>query len=75
MTALQDLRAMTTASYTMRAKNGTSISVTEYDAMPSDTKEQKSAKAKYQWRADPKLVKKLVAAERAWTPAEPVRAP
>ena len=53
----------------IREDGGTrEITRAEWDALPAITDEQKKAKAKYQWKPDPKIVNQLVEAERAWQP-------
>lgn len=65
---LAQLRQKASASYSYRSKSGAVITEAQYDAMPSETKEQQAAKAKFQWRPDPKSVDALVSAERAVGP-------
>lgn len=67
MNDLYALRVRAAASYAWRTKKGTVVSEAQYDAMPEVTEEQRKAKAKFQWRPDPKVIGELVKAERAET--------
>lgn len=67
MTTLLALRSKAATSYTWRSKAGRVLTEAEYAALPIDTKELAAARAKFQWRPDPKIVDALCAAERART--------